>query len=92
MCIWIIVHRIQIQTAKVLQTPTILLDKCWFGRDDYETLSVEDYLSNQLSRCCKTKDGGTPLDLTLKERVFSRIRNGFFIESGGQDGFFKAVT
>ena len=69
------------------------LDKCWFGRDDYETLSVEDYLSNQLSQgCCKTKDGGTPLDLTLKERVFSRIRNGFFIESGGQDGVFQSNT
>ena len=68
------------------------LDKCWFGRDDYETLSVEDYLSNQLSQgCCKTKDGGIPLDLTLKERVFSRIRNGFFIESGGQDGVFKVI-
>ena len=81
------------QTAKVLQTSTILLDKCWFGRDDYEILSVKDYLSNQLTQgCCKSKDGGIPLDLTLKERVFSRIRNGFFIESGGQDGIFQSNT
>lgn len=41
--------------------------------------------------CCLTDDGGIPLDLTLKARVFTKP-NGFFIESGAQDGEFQSNT
>jgi hypothetical protein len=69
------------------------LDKCWWGRKDYTVLTAEKYLQNQLTQsCCKTNDGGIPLDLTLKNRIFSRTPNGFFIESGGQDGVFQSNT
>ncbi len=36
-------------------------------------------------------DGCVPLDLTLKERVYLK-QNGFFIESGAQDGVFQSNT
>ena len=34
---------------------------------------------------------GVPLDVTLKKYVY-REPNGFFIESGGQDGLFQSNT
>ena len=69
------------------------LDKCWFGKNNYATLSTIAYSRNELTQsCCNTKDGGVPLDMTLKQRVFLKIPNGFFIESGGQDGVFQSNT
>ena len=68
------------------------LDKCWFGSPPVQ-LKEEEYKMNKYTQsCCRTKDGGIPLDITLKDRVFSRKTNGFFVEAGGQDGVFQSNT
>ena len=66
--------------------------KCWFGRPRV-VLSREQFLTSPITQsCCRTPNGGVPLDLTLRQRVFATKPNGFFIESGGQDGLFQSNT
>lgn len=68
------------------------LDKCWFGNSPIQ-LSEEQYKANTRTQsCCRTNDGGVPLDITLKDRIFSKKPFGFFIEAGGQDGVFQSNT
>lgn len=51
---------------------------------------VDDASSSETYSCCRTDDGGVPLDLTL--RRYLPFRGGFFIESGANDGVLQSNT
>ena len=66
--------------------------QCWWTQPLVQ-LDRAAFLALPLTEsCCATKDGGVPLGLTLRKRVFAQKRGGFFIESGGQDGLFQTNT
>jgi len=47
-------------------------------------------MSEETFSCCRTSDGGVPLDITMKS--FLRHRHGFYIESGANDGIEQSNT